>query len=151
MDHSMTCLLDEALLTQQIQHKQSAKKCNTNQPSRKKPSPKKASKDQYSKNAFTYQAVEMPSHKKRYLEYHSHHAFTRAKLTSKPNILAGTMLEVMDDRETRQVFVANKTIEAKFVNKMMVVPIEQEIDCQFCYNKTTLCGFNAHICGCYLY
>jgi hypothetical protein len=44
-----------------------------------------------------------------------------------PNGLSGQMREVTDDHETMHVYVANKTIQAKFVDKMRVVIIDQDL------------------------
>jgi hypothetical protein len=111
----MIFLVDNALITQQSQCKQSQPPC-------KKPSPKKA--------------------------------FVRDKETSQPNIVAGMMLEVNDDRETKQLVVAYKTIQVKFLDKMMVVPVDQELACPCCYKKTTICGLlhtHTHTNACSMY
>jgi hypothetical protein len=101
MDSSMTCLRDDALIIQQSQRKHPPRKATPTINLTKKASSKKASIQQYLKNDFLYQAVEMPSC--------SRPVFARAKVTHKLNMLDGTMLEVKDDSETREIFLANKT------------------------------------------
>jgi hypothetical protein len=77
-------------------------------------------------------------------------AFARTK-NPKQNVLEGLMLELTDDRKTRQVFVEKKMVPADFVGNNLVLQIDQDIACPCCLKKTSLVGFYSHSRMCYLY
>jgi hypothetical protein len=78
-------------------------------------------------------------------------AFTSVKDPKRPNVLEGKMFELNDDHETRQVFVEKKIIPADVVGNSLVIPIDQDIACPYCFKNTSLYGFNIHTCSRYLY